>query len=44
VSWHGQVIAFLSSATNLICADTNGMSDLFARDMRRVTTYRIGLW
>jgi Tol biopolymer transport system component len=39
-SKNGNVIAFTSSATNLVAADTNGEPDVFVRDVKRGTTTR----
>jgi hypothetical protein len=46
---HGRYVAFLSSATNLVAGDTNGVADAFQRDTCRwtpncaATTYRVSL-
>jgi Tol biopolymer transport system component len=39
----GQVVAFLSEATNLVPNDTNGFADIFVRDLRAGTTERVNL-
>jgi Tol biopolymer transport system component len=41
VSADGWLVAFYSSAGNLVAGDTNGMRDIFVRDRRNGTTTRI---
>ncbi|MGH2723212.1 MAG: calcium-binding protein [Actinomycetota bacterium] len=43
VSGDGQLVAFLSSATNLVPGDTNGVNDIFVRDRAAGTTERISV-
>ena len=43
ISANGRLIAFASSASNLVPGDTNGMRDVFVRDLRTGTTTRIDL-
>ncbi|HET6202920.1 MAG TPA: hypothetical protein VFI25_08980 [Planctomycetota bacterium] len=38
ISFDGQVVAFLSLATNLVAADANGAEDVFVRDLAAGTT------
>jgi outer membrane biosynthesis protein TonB len=38
VSADGRFVAFRSSANNLVASDTNGMMDIFVRDMQGTTT------
>jgi Tol biopolymer transport system component len=38
ISADGGVVAFLSNADNLVAADTNGMGDVFVRDLQSGTT------
>jgi hypothetical protein len=37
----GHVLAFVSSASNLVSGDTNGFADVFARDLVGLTTGRV---
>lgn len=39
----GRVVAFSSSATNLIAGDTNGLHDIFVRDLDTHTTTRVNV-
>ena len=34
ISADGRYVAFVSSATNLVAGDTNGVADVFVRDLR----------
>jgi hypothetical protein len=43
VSADGQVIVFRSSATNLVAGDSNGLSDIFARDRSSGVTTRVSV-
>jgi Tol biopolymer transport system component len=43
ISANGRFIAFSSSATNLVAGDTNGMRDVFVRNLRAGTTMRVDL-
>jgi Tol biopolymer transport system component len=40
VSGDGRYVAFLSDATNLVASDTNGVTDVFVRDMQTGTITR----
>ena len=40
ISANGRYVAFSSSATNLVGGDTNGISDIFVRDLRTHRTIR----
>lgn len=40
ISDDGNVVAFLSNATNLVAGDTNGFNDIFVRDLAAGTTER----
>jgi len=42
-SSNGQIVAFVSGATNLVSGDRNGTSDVFVRDARRGTTRRVSV-
>lgn len=42
-SWNGRFGLFRSASSNLVQNDTNGMSDVFLRDMRKGTTTRISV-
>lgn len=45
MSGDGRVVAFTSSATNLVPGDTNGVPDVFVRDRLAGTTQRVpGAW
>lgn len=39
----GDVVAFMSAATNLVAADGNGLTDVFVRDVSAGTTTRVSL-
>jgi Tol biopolymer transport system component len=41
VSADGRYVAFMSGATNLVYADTNGVADIFVRDRQTGTTTRV---
>ncbi|HEX3159081.1 MAG TPA: basic secretory protein-like protein, partial [Gemmatimonadaceae bacterium] len=43
VSPDGRYVAFYSSATDLVPADTNGVKDVFVRDMQMGTTQRVSV-
>ena len=43
ISANGQVVAFSSTATNLVPGDTNGLADLFAYDQGTGATTRLTL-
>jgi Tol biopolymer transport system component len=43
VSAGGRYVAFWSTAANLVRGDTNGMSDVFVRDVRAGTTTRVSV-
>ncbi|MDH5219110.1 MAG: hypothetical protein OEX19_15510, partial [Gammaproteobacteria bacterium] len=43
ISGNGQVIAFVSVATNLIANDTNGVSDIFVKDLQSGSIERISV-
>jgi hypothetical protein len=43
ISGNGQVVAFTSSATNLVPNDTNGVADVFVRDLTAHTTTRVSV-
>ncbi|MFN0007752.1 MAG: TolB family protein [Planctomycetota bacterium] len=43
ISDDGRFVAFQSFASNLVAADTNGMSDIFVRDRQAGTTERVSL-
>ncbi|MDP8911926.1 MAG: hypothetical protein M3M94_07670, partial [Actinomycetota bacterium] len=43
VSADGNLVAFESSASNLVSGDTNGVSDVFVRDLSAGTTTRVSL-
>src|SRR5215213_2743185 len=40
ISADGRYVAFFSAATNLVSGDTNGMNDIFVRDLQNGTTLR----
>jgi hypothetical protein len=44
-SWtgHGQFVAFVSEATNLVAGDTNNTSDVFVRDRKAQLTRRVSV-
>lgn len=43
LSSDGRFVAFLSVATNLVAGDTNGVADIFVRDLTAGTTRRVSL-
>jgi len=43
ISGNGQVVAFVSSAANLVAGDTNGATDIFVRDLAANTTTRVSV-
>ena len=43
ISADGQVIAFTSQATNLVEGDTNGLTDVFVRDLKTGLTQRVSV-
>jgi len=43
ISANGRFVAFQSNATNLVPSDTNGLSDIFVRDVRKGTTIRVSI-
>ena len=43
VSADGRYVAFLSDASNLVPGDTNGVADVFVRDLRLDTTERVSV-
>ncbi|WP_341719596.1 hypothetical protein QQG74_07685 [Micromonospora sp. FIMYZ51] len=43
VSADGRFVAFSSEATNLVSGDTNGVADVFVRDLRAGTTARVSV-
>ena len=43
ISGDGRYAAFGSAATNLVAGDTNGVTDVFLRDLRGGRTYRVSL-
>lgn len=43
ISGDGRVVAFESSATNLVAGDTNGVSDIFVHDRESGVTTRVSL-
>jgi Tol biopolymer transport system component len=43
ISANGRLIAFSSSASNLVAGDTNGTRDVFVRNLRAGTTRRVSL-
>ena len=43
VSADGRFVAFVSAAANLVPGDTNGVSDVFVRDLRTNTTERVSV-
>lgn len=40
---YGDIIAFVSEATNLVARDTNGVADVFVRNLKEGTTRRISV-
>jgi Tol biopolymer transport system component len=43
ISADGRFVAFHSTATNLVAGDTNGMEDVFVRDLQNLTTERVSI-
>jgi len=43
ISADGRYVAFTSTASNLVAGDTNGVTDLFVRDLRAGITQRVSL-
>jgi Tol biopolymer transport system component len=43
ISADGRYVAFLSTATNLVTGDTNGVSDVFVRDRNSNQTFRVSV-
>ncbi|MBF0166971.1 MAG: DUF4347 domain-containing protein [Alphaproteobacteria bacterium] len=43
ISGAGDYIAFVSSATNLVSSDTNGVDDIFVRDVTNAATMRVSV-
>jgi WD40-like Beta Propeller Repeat len=43
VSADGRFVAFVSDASNLVAGDTNGVADVFVRDLRSHTTVRVSI-
>jgi uncharacterized repeat protein (TIGR01451 family) len=43
ISADGRYVAFVSTASNLVSNDTNGVEDIFVRDLLRGTTERVSL-
>lgn len=43
ISADGNLVAFQSSADNLVAGDTNGVSDIFVRDLTLLTTIRVSV-
>jgi Tol biopolymer transport system component len=43
ISGDGRFVAFTSAATNLVAGDTNGVADIFARDLVTGTTSRVSV-
>lgn len=43
ISADGRIVAFVSSATNLVAGDTNGQPDVFIRDLAARTTKRMSV-
>ncbi len=43
ISADGRVVVFTSNATNLVSGDTNGKTDIFARDRQTGTTTRVSV-
>ena len=44
ISADGRYVAFVSSATNLVLGDTNGVSDIFVNDRQTGVTKRVSVW
>jgi len=43
ISDNGRLVAFTSHATNLVANDTNGVPDVFVRDLKAATTRRVSV-
>ncbi len=43
ISGDGRWVAFVSMASNLVAGDTNGMPDVFVRDLQTATTTRVSV-
>ena len=43
ISTNGQHVAFASQATNLVAGDTNGLADIFVRDLAQGRTVRVSV-
>jgi Tol biopolymer transport system component len=43
ISSDGRIVAFRSTATDLVAGDTNGQTDIFVRDRNAATTSRVSL-
>ncbi|MBS0632886.1 MAG: PD40 domain-containing protein [Verrucomicrobia bacterium] len=43
ISADGSAVAFASDATNLVAGDTNGVRDIFVRDLAATTTIRVSV-
>jgi Tol biopolymer transport system component len=43
ISGDGRFVAFTSAATNLVAGDTNGVTDIFVRDLAAGTTSRVSV-
>lgn len=43
ISADGRYVAFQSSASNLVPGDTNGVADVFVRDLETTQTYRVSV-
>jgi Tol biopolymer transport system component len=43
ISADGRYVAFLAGASNLVAGDTNGLADVFVRDVEAGTTERVGV-
>jgi Tol biopolymer transport system component len=43
ISANGRLVAFVSTASNLVAGDTNGVADVFVRDLRTNVTRRVSV-
>jgi Tol biopolymer transport system component len=43
LSGDGRFVAFTSTSTNLVAGDTNGVEDIFVRDLQSATTIRVSV-
>ncbi len=43
MSADGRYVAFMSQSSNLVAGDTNGMADIFSRDLQTATTQRVSV-